>query len=418
MAKFTVSAYEAALAALGLVMIAASWLPRLLTKQTITFPLLYVGAGVLLFLLPVDLPGFHPVEVGTLTERLTELAVIVSLMSAGLKLNRPITVRGWATTWRLLAITMPITIAAIAGLGLLGLGLALPAAVLLGAVLSPTDPVLANEVQVRSPSDDDEDQVRFSLTSEAGLNDGLAFPFVYLAIGLAIHRGEGGGWLWTWVGFDVLYRIGVGLLGGVAAGWGLARLLFHPPAEGRQPLAQAMEGSLALAATLLVYGMVELVQGYGFIAVFAAACTIRRYELDHEVHEALHTFTADVERVLFAVVLVLLGGAALTVLDGVTWAVLGVAAAVVLLVRPAAGLLALAGRSEPFRERVAIAFFGIRGIGSLYYLAYALTEADFAGAGVLWQVTLCVLLLSALVHGLTAAPAMKRLDAAATPRRS
>ena len=320
MHDWSISPYATTLAVLGLVMVAAAWLPRLLAGRAITFPLLYVAAGAGLFALPLDLPRLEPLEVGTLTLHLTELVVIISLMSAGLKLDRAVSLRGWMTTWRLLAITMPLTIALIAGLGVWGLGWALPAAVLLGAVLAPTDPVLASEVQVESPEEDHEDQVRFSLTSEAGLNDGLAFPFTWLAIGLALHGGQAGDWAWQWFLVDVLYRIVVGFVGGLLVGWVLARLLFRPPKDGSEPVAQAIEGSLALAATFAAYGLVEMVSGYGFIAVFVAAYALRRHEMDHEAHVALHTFTEDIERVLMAVVLVLLGGAAWNVLGHLTWA--------------------------------------------------------------------------------------------------
>ena len=411
MHDWSIAAYPTTLAVLGLVMVAAAWLPRLLTGRGITFPLLYVAAGMGLFALPVDLPRLEPLEVGTLTLHLTELVVIISLMSAGLKLDRAVSLRGWMTTWRLLAITMPLTIALIAALGVWGLGWALPAAVLLGAVLAPTDPVLASEVQVESPEEEHEDQVRFSLTSEAGLNDGLAFPFTWLAIGLALHGGQAGDWAWSWFLVDVLYRIAVGFVGGWAVGWALARLLFRPPKEGHDPVAQAMEGSLALAATFAAYGLVEMVSGYGFIAVFVAAYALRRHELDHEGHVALHTFTEDVERVLMAVVLVLVGGAAWNVLGHLTWAGGAVAVAIVLVVRPVAGVIGLLWRDEPWRERLAIAFFGIRGIGSLFYLAYALTHAQYPEANEVWAVTLTVILLSALVHGLTASPVMRHLDA-------
>ena len=411
MHDWSISPYATTVAVLGLVMVAAAWLPRLLAGRAITFPLLYVAAGAGLFALPLDLPRLEPLEVGTLTLHLTELVVIISLMSAGLKLDRAVSLRGWMTTWRLLAITMPLTIALIAGLGVWGLGWALPAAVLLGAVLAPTDPVLASEVQVESPEEEHEDQVRFSLTSEAGLNDGLAFPFTWLAIGLALHGGQAGDWAWEWFLVDVLYRIVVGFVGGWAVGWALARLLFRPPKDGSEPVAQAMEGSLALAATFAAYGLVEMISGYGFIAVFVAAYALRRHEMDHEAHVALHTFTEDIERVLMAVVLVLVGGAAWNVLGHLTWAGGAVAVAIVLVVRPLAGVVGLLGRDEPWRERLAIAFFGIRGIGSLFYLAYALTHAQYPEANEIWAVTLTVILLSALVHGLTASPVMQHLDA-------
>ena len=109
-------------------------------------------------------------------------------MGAGLKLDRPVSWRGWESSWRLLGIAMPLTIAGIAFLGWTILGLGIGAALLLGAVLAPTDPVLASDIQVGPPQSGKEDEVRFALTSEAGLNDGAAFPFVYLAIAIALSK--------------------------------------------------------------------------------------------------------------------------------------------------------------------------------------------------------------------------------------
>src|SRR3954453_7724962 len=155
-------------------------------------PIAFLGLGMLVFALPLGLPAADPLEHPKLTEHLTEIGVIVALMGAGLKIDRPLGGRRWMSTWRLLAVAMPVTIAAMAFLGWWWAGLVPAAALLLGAALAPTDPVLAADVQVGEPTDeeDSEDEVRFALTSEAGLNDGLAMPFVYAAIALA----GGGAW--------------------------------------------------------------------------------------------------------------------------------------------------------------------------------------------------------------------------------
>lgn len=171
--------YKIGLAILGMAVLAAAVLPRLLENRPISFPIVYVGVGMGLFALPLGLPAPDPLSHGEFSERLTEFGVIVALMGAGLKLDRPPSLRGWMTTWRLLAITMPLTIAAVALLGW-AVGIAIPSAVLLGAVIAPTDPVLASDVQVDPPKEGTTDEVRFGLTSEAGLNDGLAFPFTNL----------------------------------------------------------------------------------------------------------------------------------------------------------------------------------------------------------------------------------------------
>ena len=184
--------YPLLLAVLGVAILMAAVLPEIISRLPLSLPIIYVASGMVLFSLPIGLEAPRPTsEDAGYAERLTEFVVIVSLMGAGLKLRRPIGLRTWGTTWRLLGITMPLTIGAIAALGSVGLGMPLATAVLLGAVLAPTDPVLASDVQLEGPSEDDaDDEVRFALTSEAGLNDALAFPFTNLAIAIA----AGGSW--------------------------------------------------------------------------------------------------------------------------------------------------------------------------------------------------------------------------------
>src|SRR5688572_6072112 len=188
---------------------------------------------MLVFALPLDLPDPDPLVHGELTEHLAEVCVIVALMGAGLKLDRPVGWRRWSSTWRLLAVAMPVTIAVMAGLGWWWAGLAPAAAVLLGSALAPTDPVLASDVQVGEPTEDEdsEDEVRFALTSEAGLNDALAFPFVYAAIAMTAKGTDPAGWLGRWLAVDVAYKLAAGVLLGLATGWLLGRLFFRARME-------------------------------------------------------------------------------------------------------------------------------------------------------------------------------------------
>ena len=396
----------------GAAALLAGLLPRLLTRLPVSVPMVVVGIGALVFALVEGVPTPDPMAHGTITVHLTEACVIVSLLGAGLALDRPVGWRRWATTWRLLAVTMPLTIVVTALLGgwLLGLGAA--AAVLLAAVLAPTDPVLATEVQVGEPTDDleSEDEARFALTSEAGLNDGLAFPFTYAAIAMATLGAAPSGWLGEWLAVDVLWRLAAGVVIGIAVGW-LLRLLFFSDRSQQAGLAERAEGFVALAIVFLAYGLTELAEGYGFIAVFVCACTIRAAERAHGQHKVLHTYVEQLERLLTLVVLVLLGGAvARGALADVTWAEVVLAVLVLFVVRPLTGWLGLARGKTGRRERAVIAFFGVRGVGSLYYLAYALEEAEFAGAEQLWRVTVLVVLGSVLVHGVAATPAMAWLD--------
>lgn len=410
----SVETYPLVLAVLGVAIVAAAVLPTMLARVPVSMPIVYVGAGMLLFSLPIGLEGPLPTDGGDTNwaERLTEVVVIVSLMGAGLKLRRPFGWRSWNTTWRLLGVAMPLTIGGIALLSGVGLGLPTATAILLGAVLAPTDPVLASDVQLAGPGrtkqedeEDADDEVRFSLTSEAGLNDGLAFPFTNLAIAMA----GGGSWLFGWVVEDVVVKLTVGLVGGVVLGRVISYLAFGLPDRWR--LARTGQGFVSVGATLLVYGLTELAHGYGFLAVFVAAVIIRRSELDHEYHEALHDFAETLERLASVVFLLLLGGSTVDgALGALTPAGVVVGLIIVLVVRPVAGLLCLVRSGLDRRVRGAVAFFGIRGMGTVYYLAHAVTEERFAQALEVWAVAMFVIVVSIVVHGVTAGAALARVD--------
>lgn len=399
--------YKVGIVIAGIAALGAAVIPKLLHERPLSLPIVYVGLGFAAFSLPLGLPDPHPLAQSEVTERVTELTVIVALMGAGLKLDRPVGWRAWEGAWRLLIVAMPLTIAAVALLGWWVIGLTPAAALLLGAVIAPTDPVIASDVQVPGPGDE-EDDVRLALTAEAGLNDGLAFPFTNAAIA-AVGAATLGDWVGEWVLDDLLLRLAVGLAAGLALGKGLAVLAFRVPPQGR--LAESAQGFVALGATFLVYGATELLHGYGFLAVFVAAVTLRRHETDDEYHEVLHDFAESVERLLAAGLLVLLGGAVhggILGPVGVTGAL--VAIATVVLVRPVAGWLSLLGFHRPKGERAAMAFFGIRGVGSAYYLAFALNEATFDQAEELWATVALIVLLSVGLHGVVAGPTMARLD--------
>ncbi|SEH17417.1 sodium/proton antiporter, CPA1 family (TC 2.A.36) [Natronorubrum sediminis] len=419
------STYEAALVIIAVGLLGAIVLPRLLAGKPLSLPMFYVALGGVLFTVVPTAPTIDPVANSTVTEHLTELVVIIALMGAGLKIDRPFDVTSWSATWRLIGITMPLTIGAVALLSWMVLGLHPATAILLGAVLAPTDPVLASDVDAGAPLTELEKEaapahrwgsVRFSLTSEAGLNDGLAFPFTYLAIAVAAADNTTTHvWLVEWALVDGLYRVAVGLLLGYAIGNLMARLVFYAPAPSHR--AEIMAGAEAIVATLLAYGVTELLGGYGFIAVFVAALELRRYEWEHEYHRELHDFAALVERLLMAAVLVLFGAA---IADGLLAPLTGtdvlVGLAVIVLVRPLAGLLGFVGSDAPWSDRTAISFFGIRGIGSFYYLSFALAHVSFEelelliAAERLWALVGLVVLASIVLHGVTAGPVMNALE--------
>lgn len=393
----------------GVLIALVAWLPLALKRLPLSLPIICIAIGAGIFLLPAVSLRPMPLAFSQITERFTELVVIIALMGAGLKLDRVFSWRRWNVTWRLLGVTMPLSIAAITLIG--GWGLALPwtAALLLGASLAPTDPVLASDVQVGPPKSGEEDEVRFGLTSEAGLNDGLAFPFVNLAIALALTASSGGPWARDWLVHDVLWEIGMGVAGGWAIGKLFGWLTFHVPAESR--LAQTGDGLIAIAATFVSYGVTEILDCYGFLAVFITALTLRRSHRDHEFQRDMHDITEQVERIAMMVVLILLGGALVSgLLAPLRWPDVLAAIAIILLVRPLAGLIGLAGFDAKRMEKRTLAFFGIRGVGSFYYLAYALNHADFAQAERLWAIVGLVALLSILLHGLTVTPVMRLID--------
>lgn len=402
-----------AVAGVGAVL--AALLPRLLEGRALSMPIAFLGLGMLIFLLPTDLPAPDPIEYPTIAEHLTEIGVIVALMGAGLKLDRPVGRRRWSSTWRLLAITMPLSILAVAVLGWWVAGLAPAAALLLASALAPTDPVLASDVQVGEPTDDEdsEDEVRFALTSEAGLNDGLAFPFTYLAIAwVTAGTTSAGAVVGKWLAVDVLYKLAVGVVGGLVIGWLLGKLFFRARSEALR-LANHAEGFTVLAATFLAYGLTEVAGGYGFLAVFVCACSLRASERDNGHHQVMHDFAEQVERLLTVGLLLLLGGAVVTGLLGpLTLGGAVVAVLLVLVVRPLAGWLALRGAPGTAAEHGVIAFFGIRGIGSLYYLSYAFAAAAFPQPDEVWAIAGLVIIISVVLHGIAATPVMQRMDRA------
>lgn len=408
--------YVLALALVGVALLGAAWLPHLLKRHPLTFPIVYLLLGAGLYALPWPLPPADPMRFPVIAERLTELAVLVALTGVGLRIDTRFGWRRWAITWRLLGITMPLTILAGLGLGQAWLGYGTAAALLLGAVLAPTDPVLASDVQVHPPGEGGEDPVRFALTSEAGLNDGLAFPFVWLAVALALAAaGEPMDWE-RWLALDVMWRGLGGVAIGAVLGYALMHVIFR--SERRPTLANSSDGLTALAITLLVYGVAELCHAYGFLAVFVAALVIRQQERDHAYHATLDLFAHQCEKLLMALLLLLLGGAVASgILAGLSWREVVFALVFVLLVRPLAGWLGLLGTSLSSRERWTIAVFGVRGIGSLYYLAFATHHADFPDPGALWAVVCLVVVLSILLHGLSAQDVMERLDRRRRGRR-
>lgn len=386
-----------------------AWLPTWLEDVPFSYAILFVGLGFVLYKLPFPLPPINPLEHKELAVRLTELGVITTLMGTGIKINREFNWTNWKIPFLLVSVTMLLCIGLLGFLGWWVLGLAPASALLLSSAMAPTDPVLASDVQVGPPSEEKEDHVRFSLTSEAGMNDGMAFPFTWMAIALALVSSNSDGWFWPWLWRDFFYKIIAGVGMGYLLGRGISFLVFNLPKISKFP--KTRDGFVAIAATLLVYGLTEIVHGYGFIAVFVAALTIGSQEKPHRYHRELHDFTEQIERIFLVIILIMFGGSLATgLLNALTIEGALLALAFIFIIRPFTAFLTLLRQKITLREKLAISFFGIRGVGSFYYLAFALTQAPFAEEKELWSIAGFIVLLSVVIHGVAASPVMRYLD--------
>ena len=365
-------------------------------------------------------------------EHVTEIAVVISLFTVGLKLRTPLDDSRWWVPLRLASLSMVLTVGLVAAAGVLLLGMPLGAAILLGGILAPTDPVLASDVQVQSPWEPE--RLRFSLSAEGGLNDGTAFPFIMLGLGLLGARDLGEA-LWRWLAVDVLWAVGAGLAIGGGLGSILGRLVLYLRREHREGLGS--DEFLALGLIALSYGTAVAVHAYGFLAVFAAGLAFRAVELreterqpeppaqpagESRPKEELETdpvlaprqlaqtvlaFNEQLDR-LGEVVVVLLVGALLPAVApaAADWILV---ALLLLVVRPVAVIVGLAGSRSTRRQRGLMAWFGIRGIGSAYYLTYAMNHGLPASlAAPLTTVTLLAIGTSVVVHGFSVTPLMSR----------
>ena len=378
-----------------------------------------------------------------LLEHLTEAVVVVSLFSAGLKLSVALDDRTWLLPLRLASGSMLVTVLLLALLGL-AMGLPLGAAVLLGAILAPTDPVLASDVQVSDPHD--RSRLRVALTGEGGLNDGTAFPFVMLGLGLMQLHPLGDFGL-RWLLLDVLWAVAGGLALGAALGTLMGRLVLHLRLRYQQAL--GYDNFLALGLIALAYGLAVLLLTYGFLAVFAAGVALRRVERqasraaghgrappDAAVEQALampapaveadkvathpehapaflaHALlgsSEQIERIGEVAAVVLVG----VLVSGVDWSLVPwwFVPALFLAVRPLSVALGLAGARTVRPQRLLIGWFGIRGIGSLYYLGYALNHGlDAQLAPSFIALTLAAVVASIVAHGVSVTPLMARYE--------
>ena len=388
-------------------------------ERAFSASLIYLGLGAAaaVALGWLDAGWIDPIGDADLIEHLAEAALVLALFSAGLKLDRPLTFRNWSSVARLLLLAMPLTIGAVALLGDALLGLSVAGALLLGAALAPTDPVLAGDIGVGPPGDEDEHEPNFALTAEAGLNDGLAAPFVLA--GLFVAEQGGTGWVPEWLAADVVYAIAVGVAIGAAAGTVAAASVKR--LRSRDMLAAEFDGFHAIATALVTYGLVEIAGGYGFLGVFAGGLAFRRYEHDHEVNRTVHEGAERMEKLLELAVILLLGSMLTTAgLSVPGWEGWLLAVLLLVVVRPLAVLISLVGsRMDQPDEKAFVAWFGVRGVGTLYYVALIVTSGGLAAREQELIVWTCVaaVLVSIVVHGVTAGPSLRRLLIRQRPAR-
>ena len=379
-------------------------------ERAFSAALIYVLLGALgaLAMSILDVSPIDPLSDHGLIERLSELALVVAVFSAGLTVERYVRRRSVISVAILLLVVMPLTVALIALFGYYAMGLSFGAAVLLGAVLAPTDPVLAGDVGLGPPGSEPVGEPRFSLHTEAAINDGLASPFV--VVGLFIATQGGTSWIGEWIWADVVYAVGVAVLLGASLGVGAAWLVTR--ARTRGLMSHELDGFAAIALILFVYGLSELVGSYGLIALFVAGVAFRRYEFEHEINAKIH-HGAEVAGTLLELLVLLLLGSMLT-LDGLSapgWSGWLLAPLLIFVIRPGLVLATSGPGLASRRERIFLAFFGVRGVAALFYAAIV------AGSGalspgettvVVWTTIACVV-ASIFIHGSTMSALRLRL---------
>lgn len=387
---------------IGLLLLAVTLGSGWISRLPLSYALIYLVVGI--FLGP---NGVHLIQLrpdAEFLERLTEFVVIVSVFGCGLKMNRPLKPWAWKSTARLIGFLMPISILAIAAVAHWLLGFNWAAAILLGAILAPTDPVLASEVQLAHI--EDKDELRFGLTSEGGLNDALAFPFVYFGL-FWLKDNNWENWFKSWVAVDLLWAIAAGIVMGIVVAktivWIDQRLQRHQAAD------DLMEDFVALSTILLTYSLTELVNGYGFLAVFVAGVVVQKsYQRDPEKRLAQLEFTERIEKLL-EVGTILLLGSLLLVNPMIKYAgdALIVAGLLLFVIRPVGTWISMLGSPVPAPTRWLFGWFGIRGVGSLYYLTYAFGKGlkGETAEQIAW-ITFITICLSVILHGISSTPLM------------
>lgn len=439
--------FEQTLALVGFLLLAVSLSSAYVQRLPISTAAIYLVLGTLLGPYGFNAFSDNISPASAWFERTTEIAVIASLFVGGLKLRLPFRSPAWVAGFRLAGPVMLCTIALLALFACCVLQLDVPTALLLGAIIAPTDPVLASAISIHRASDDD--SMRFALSGEAGLNDGMAFPFVIL--GLSWTHQTMGPWIAPWILHRLLWAVPAGLVFGYALGWGVGRLAVWLRSHHRD--ARAPTDFLAMALIALSYVGAETIGAWGFLATFAAGLGLRGAEV-RVVRDTPHpeyaesdaeaaaphppaemmapatvtdshleqpavaagvliaetiTFGETLERLLEVVLVVLVGMSLATHWDT---RALGLALVLFLVIRPLSTRLSFLRASTSSTQRFMLGLLGIRGIGSLYYLSYALRHGlDNRHADELANLTISVVAVSIVVHGVTSRPLLMHYEA-------
>ena len=427
----------------------------MLSRLPLSTSMLYLAAGALLSPLCLTLTATDAIADAALLQHATEVVILISLFTSGLRMSAGLHDHRWLPPLRLALVSMLLTVALISVSAVFLLGFSWGAAILLGGILAPTDPVLASDVQVADPRDRDE--LRYALTGEGGLNDGTAFPVVMLGLGLlGLH--DIGSFGWRWLTIDVLWAVGAGVAIGAALGASAGALVLYLRRAHHE--AVGLDNFLALGLIAAANGVALLANAYGFLAVFAAGVALRSIEQRHTAaatspvhaghasnspahaeptavvqhavatatpthaeHLATHpryasaymahavlSFNEQLDRIGEMAAVVLIG----TLLWSTHWqfASWWLVLLLLLVIRPIAVLIGLHGARVPRPQKQLIAWFGIRGIGSLFYLSYAINYGiDIDLADTLTAITLSVIVTSIVVHGISVTPLMARYRA-------
>lgn len=376
--------------------------PGLLKKLPITSSVVYLLFGILLGSHGLNVIDLHQLEHSKLIEVISEVTVIISLFTVGLKLRLPLLDPQWRLPVSLATISMVLTVALIALVAHYFLGLGIGQSILFGAILAPTDPVLASEVQLSNPKD--KNIMKFTLTSEGGMNDGTAFPFVML--GLAIMAGSNSQALYMeWLKNDLIYAVTVGLLVGAISGFIISKIAYYIKDVKK---GFYLEDFLTIASIALSYGIAIQFHSYGFLAVFANALTIRQIELKEstfmakifrkELPDDVLTFNEQLERIFEVVSVGIVG--LLIDLKSFSWDCVVVAFAIFFIIRPLAVFIGTLFFDISLKEKLFLSWFGVRGIGSIYYLYFAINHSSLINEKEsLIKYTLWTIVFSIFLHG-------------------